>query len=460
MDDFKKSEVVTFDDELQALVDYGHDCCAHIDDKIHECCQRIKKAHDLEVGGYEIALGWKREQDQFATTYDTLGNERHKVVCELKRLRFSDEGTDFGGVVPPKIRVGDVCNFIGAFSKLQDDWPNTFATARDTLIHLLGGNQEPVKFKDLFGILREDDDGMDAAGRGVFDCANADIHTDERADDCRDGSDNQGEVLAPITQELRDSAERYYNFKDESIVKFSEGMFDQLCDAIDAIHANLEQENIRLHKELDVERLERALSAMHAAGEERDKLLQDFSYQEGALREKIETLEREVKRLESECKTQRNNFDQATSAREHWKSLYEHSLERIDDLERDYKTACDVNERQDIDHIELTKRLDNAIPLPFDKDGKVWHIGDELLDDGIPCEVVGVGPNRLYYYFDMTETVEWTQADGRRHYKRKPSVENVLVELLREYDRDDSELTDGEIVERFAARLRLAGDDE
>lgn len=89
MDDFKKSVVGTFEEELQALIDYGHDCCARIDDKIHECCERIKKAHDTEVGGYAIALGWKQEQDQLATTYDVLGNERHKAVCELRKSDFT-----------------------------------------------------------------------------------------------------------------------------------------------------------------------------------------------------------------------------------------------------------------------------------------------------------------------------------------------------------------------------------
>lgn len=453
MDDFTNGKVVTFDDELQALVDYGHDCCARIDDKIHECCERIKKAHEQELDDmralYEIALFWKNEQTQ-PTTYDTLGNERNKVVCKLREM--PDCYSEYSAF-PFAKWYEDLSISLGI-----NKGEVSCAKVRDTLIHLLGGDQEPVKFKDLFGIWKEEQDAMDAGRCGETSDGGGVSTADRRVADSAD--DLHAEGVAPITQELRDSAERYCNFKDESIVKFSEGTFDLLCDVIDVIHANLEQENIRLHKELDVERLEQALSAMHAAGEERDKLLQDFSFQEGALREKIEVLEREVKRLESECKTQRNNFDQATSAREHWKDLYEHSLERIDDLERDYKVACDVNERQDLEHVELTKRLDNAIPLPLDKDGKVWRIGDELLDDGIPCEVVGVGLNRLYYYFDMTETVEWTQADGRRHYKRKPNVENVLVELLREYDRDDSELTDGEIVERFAARLRLAGDDE
>lgn len=452
MDDFTNGNVGAFDDELQALVDYGHDCCARIDDKIHECCERIKKAHVSDLTeAFRIGASWKDAAT--LPQYDVLGNERHKAICELRKFEPMMSGR-------PTEEASKLIRCITGKSDSHVACANDLEETRDTLIHLLGGDQEPVKFKDPFGILREDSDGMDAAGRSVFDCASADIPATGRAADCRDGSDNQGEVLAPITQELRDSAEHYDNFKGESIVKFSEGTFDLLCDVIDVIHANLEQENIRLHKELDVGRLEQALSAMHAAGEERDKLLQDFSYKEGDLREQIETLEREIKRLTAECKTQRNNFDQATSAREHWKDLYEQSLEHIHDLERDYKVACDAIERQDREYNDLANRYDNAISLPFDKDGKVWRIGDELLDDGIPCEVVGIGPNRLYYYVDMTETVEWTQADGRRHYKRKPNVENVLMELLREYDRDDSEMTDGEIVERFAARLRLAGDDE
>lgn len=74
------------------------------------------------------------------------------------------------------------------------------------------------------------------------------VPTAGRVDGSGDRADNQGQVLTPITQELRDSAERYCNFKDENIVKFTEGEFDRLCDAIDAIHANLERENAELRK--------------------------------------------------------------------------------------------------------------------------------------------------------------------------------------------------------------------
>lgn len=55
----------------------------------------------------------------------------------------------------------------------------------------------------------------------------------------------------PITGELRDAMERYCNFKDENRVQLSEREFENHCDAIDAIHANLERENESLRRELD-----------------------------------------------------------------------------------------------------------------------------------------------------------------------------------------------------------------
>lgn len=44
-----------------------------------------------------------------------------------------------------------------------------------------------------------------------------------------------------------------------------------------------------------------------------------------------------------------------------------------------------------------------------------------------------------------------------RHYK--PTVENVLREFVTEFNRDDSELCDDEIIERFSKRLQLADGD-
>ena len=246
--------------------------------------------------------------------------------------------------------------------------------------------------------------------------------------------DQVSEVLAPVTQELRDSMRVYRKFSiddGKEHVELDVETFGQLCDNIDAIHAGLERENVELQKRTKYP----------------------------AETERVNMLEREVKRLTSECKTQRNNFDQATSAREHWKTLYEQALEQIHDLERDYKVACDVNERQDLEYAELAKRYDNTISLPLDKDGKVWRVGDELLDDGMVCEVVGIGPNRLYYYCEATDTVEWTQADSRRHYERKLAVVDVLDEMLQRFSEDSYEGYLEDFIAEYVDKLKLCDAD-
>lgn len=280
--------------------------------------------------------------------YDVLGNERHEAVCKLREMPNLYPSKDGGADV--FAWKSELANAIGADTEL-------FSAIRNRLIHLLGGDQP--KLSELFGILREDDDGVDAR---PSDSASADspVHGSAGcACDSRCGVLAEG--IAPITTELRDRAERICDFKDDNIVKFNEEDFDCLCDAIDAIHAG---------------------------------------------------------------------------------------------LERNYKVACDVNEHQDLEYIDLAKRYDNTISLPFDKDGKVWRVGDKLLDDGMVCEVVGIGPNRLYYYCDATDTVEWTQADGRRHY-RAPTVEDVL----RKFGKAWVEWENGspyDPITKYAAKLKLA----
>ena len=205
--------------------------------------------------------------------YDVLGNERHKAICKLREMPKLYPNKDGGADLYAWKR--ELANAIGADTEL-------FSAIRNRLIHLLGGDQP--KFSELFGILREDDDAVDAR---PSDTASADSPVHGSAGCACGGScgcDDSGEV-APITTELRDRAERYCNFKDDSIVKFNEEDFDCLCDAIDAIHAG---------------------------------------------------------------------------------------------LERDYKVACDVNERQDLEYVALAKRYDNTISLPLDADGVPIRIGDVM----------------------------------------------------------------------------------
>ena len=59
---------------------------------------------------------------------------------------------------------------------------------------------------------------------------------------------------APITTDLRRAARRFSKFTDLSIehVELEAGRFDELCDAIDAVHAALEDENDRLREDRSI----------------------------------------------------------------------------------------------------------------------------------------------------------------------------------------------------------------
>lgn len=110
------------------------------------------------------------------------------------------------------------------------------------------------------------------------------------------------------------------------------------------------------------------------------------------------------------------------------------------------------------------------IELPKDVNGELVDIGD-LVDEMLPfggyAKPAHVDTMELYRSANGYGWMVKLDAENRalispkllRHHKQ-PTVEDVLEELLREYDRDDSELTNGEIIERFAAKLRLAESEE
>ena len=350
--------------------------------------------------------------------YDVLGNERHKAVCKLRVMPKLYPNKDGGADL--YAWKSELANAIGANTEL-------FSAIRDRLIYLLGGDQPT-----LSDMLREDDDGVDAR---PSDSASADSPVHGAAGcGCGSRCGELDEEVAPITTELREYMETYRPLEDACSGKSSwigtigfEG-FDRLCDNIDAIHAGLERENVELQKRTKYP----------------------------AETERINMLEREVKRLTSECKTQRNNFDQATSAREHWKTLYEQALEQIHDLERDYKSACYINECQDCEYVALAKRYDKTITLPLDADGVPIRIGDVMEwpdGDDEPFEVVGIGENgTLFYMYDSS--CEWTKAKNKVHHV--PTVEDVLREMLDAWGELPSNATNEAIVAEYAAKLKLA----
>ena len=109
------------------------------------------------------------------------------------------------------------------------------------------------------------------------------------------------------------------------------------------------------------------------------------------------------------------------------------------------------------DRIE-TRLAERYVELHKDTDGEYIHEHDKVdwRDHSGTWHnnalVVAVCSDGCYV---MDGMVFHVHASDIRHHNH-PTVEDVLEELLLEYDRDDSEVTIGEIIERFAAKLRLA----
>lgn len=294
--------------------------------------------------------------------YDVLGNERHKAICKLREMPKLFPNKDNGGA--------DLYAWKSALSEAIGANTELFSAIRDRLIYLLGGDQPT--FSELFGILREDDDGVDAR---PSDSASADS-PDHGSCACggRCGAGVLDDGVAPITTELRE----YLSKVDENLhedwlfvnVEWSE--VNRLCDNIDAIHAG---------------------------------------------------------------------------------------------LERDYATACRVNEHQDLEYTDLAKRYDKTITLPLDADGLPIRIGD-VMDftknvRGLTVLGIGIvdasesslGEFGLGVFVREGSDYVWYNAEFLHHHV--PTVEDVLREFavgICGQNADFAEL----VIAEYAAKLKLA----
>ena len=174
-------------------------------------------------------------------------------------------------------------------------------------------------------------------------------------------------------------------------------------------------------------------------------------------------------------------------------------------LERDYKVACEVNERQDEQYADMVHKLDRAyeknrnqrkqltevqealhrrnegelkrrwmrekqdlelqiakmhlesVELPEDADGEPIHIGDVLTDGKYTFVVY-----ELAVFGDGSWSIRnedgnaWAACDVTHHHE--PTVEDVLCELLDKVD--DDRAGQAEIIAEYAAKLRLAKEGE
>lgn len=179
------------------------------------------------------------------------------------------------------------------------------------------------------------------------------------------------------------------------------------CDTIDAVHAELERENERLRKKVKDQSAQ--LSEVQNALERRN---------EGELKPRWQ---KELNRLKAERDSMAAALDAAQG-------------------EHDFAPES------------------HYVMLPKDADGVPIHVGDWITGRwNAKAKVVAVTSDDVYWW--EPDGCHWCHAFEVRHY-HAPTVEDVLREFVAEFNRDDSELCDEEIIERFAAKLRLAGDAE
>ena len=98
--------------------------------------------------------------------------------------------------------------------------------------------------------------------------------------------------------------------------------------------------------------------------------------------------------------------------------------------------------------------------LPVDADGVPIHVGDVM--ENIVCppvhrEVTGVGVECFYGWDDGNGRYSQFDVVCYRHH-HAPTVEDMLREFGKRWD-DPAHYAKGELVETFAEKLRLAGDE-
>jgi len=160
-------------------------------------------------------------------------------------------------------------------------------------------------------------------------------------------------------------------------------------------------------------------------------------------------------------------------------------LKSLESIEKLRKLAADINAREIVDHMELYpscvfdghwldawhREFDRLLEdiqaevderymeLPTDADGVPIRVGDKLKSK--------YGP-KPFIVESMEFGSSWTVWDSENGATRWPNecrhvkprtVEDVLTDALVEYDETDR-LTPGEIVAKYAAELRMAGDGE
>lgn len=122
------------------------------------------------------------------------------------------------------------------------------------------------------------------------------------------------------------------------------------------------------------------------------------------------------------------------------------------------KLAAQVDESGALPMTDENMAEHGWVRLPVDADGVIIHVGDRLTDGEYRftvCELATFGDGS--WSIRNEDGNAWAACDVTH---RMPTVEEVLDELFGKANLPDGTQTRAEIIAEFAARLRLAGEDE
>lgn len=296
---------------------------------------------------------------QTTTQYDVLGNERHKAVCELKKIQ-----TDAGGFVKA------LANALGV------EWQaprvvQTIAEVRDRLIHLLGGDEHA---KPLIETLVKDTEELSRQGKVRFP-PNKDGSLDglktveetaalidkvkRRADKSHESSPMRLENETGITDELRKWA------SDRHCKGISHT--DALNVGIIADHIEEQFKRICWQQEAVLQStIEQMTDENLTVKDERDYLRRQMDQQRAMLTEQCDEARAKVLKLESENAEWRRGAERDADKLESLTGAYNDAVAERDELRAkleeansaiaNYKGAI-ANYREHMKSLDESERL-------------------------------------------------------------------------------------------------------
>ena len=137
-------------------------------------------------------------------------------------------------------------------------------------------------------------------------------------------------------------------------------------------------------------------------------------------------------------------------------------MESIDNL-REYvliaPSICSTTRAILVGYIDgIEREVADIVPLPMDTEGEAIHVGDILDGYSKTIEVVELRIGRSGWVIVSRDGNAYADCAAFTHH-HAPTVEDVLREFGKRWD-DPAHYAKGELVETFAAKLRLANSEE